>query len=100
LHEDSRNRHRRRDADDARDEPFGLVFRSRLTVGRTLGGSLRDCHASNDARPDARRQVRGRSAGKRTTSRIVSRPVSTIASRSIPTPSPPVGGMPYESAST
>ena len=29
-----------------------------------------------------------------------SRPVSTIASRSMPRPSPPVGGMPYESAST
>src|SRR5205823_3738552 len=44
---------------------------------------------------DARRR-----AGKRITSRIVSRPVSTIASRSIPSPRPPVGGMPYESAST
>ena len=30
------------------------------------------------------------------TSRIVSRPASTIASRSIPSPRPPVGGMPYD----
>jgi 3-methyladenine DNA glycosylase/8-oxoguanine DNA glycosylase len=36
----------------------------------------------------------GRSVGKRMTSRIVSRPVSSIASLSIPRPSPPVGGMP------
>ena len=43
---------------------------------------------------------RGRSAGKRITSRIASLPVSTIASRSIPIPQPPVGGIPYESAST
>ena len=34
------------------------------------------------------------------TSRIVSRPVRSIARRSIPSPSPPVGGIPYESAST
>ena len=45
--------------------------------------------------------IRGvRSAGKRITSRIESRPSSTIASRSMPSPSPPVGGIPYESAST
>ena len=37
---------------------------------------------------------RGRSAGKRITSRIASRPVNTIASRSMPSPSPPVGGIP------
>ncbi len=41
-----------------------------------------------------------RRAGKRTTSRIVSRPVSSITRRSMPRPSPPVGGIPYESAST
>ena len=43
---------------------------------------------------------RERSAGNRITSRIASLPVSTIVSRSIPIPQPPVGGMPYESAST
>ncbi len=37
---------------------------------------------------------RGRSAGKRITSRIASLPVSTMASRSIPIPQPPVGGIP------
>ena len=40
------------------------------------------------------------SAGKRTTSRIDSLPVSSITSRSIPRPIPPVGGIPYDSAST
>ena len=41
-----------------------------------------------------------RRAGKRITSRIVSRPVSTIASRSTPTPQPPFGAIPYDIAST
>ena len=45
-------------------------------------------------------QRRSRSAGKRITSRIESLPPSTIARRSMPMPRPPVGGMPYESAST
>ena len=40
------------------------------------------------------------SAGNRTTSRIDSLPVSSITSRSIPRPIPPVGGIPYDSAST
>jgi len=35
-----------------------------------------------------------RSAGKRITSRIVSRPERSIASRSIPSPRPAVGGIP------
>src|SRR5262249_26124242 len=43
---------------------------------------------------------RGRSAGDRIASRIPSLPVSPIASRSMPTPQPPVGGIPYASAST
>ena len=53
---------------------------------------------SNRRRLDA--LARSRSAGKRITSRIESLPPSTIASRSMPIPRPPVGGMPYESAST
>ena len=40
----------------------------------------------------------GRMAGKRITSRMEGWSVSTISSRSTPTPSPPVGGMPYSSA--
>ncbi len=51
------------------------------------------------ARPGHSRS-RSRSAGKRMTSRIVSQPVSSIARRSMPSPRPPVGGIPYESAST
>ena len=42
----------------------------------------------------------GRMSGKRITSRIEREFVKSIARRSIPTPSPAVGGMPYESAST
>ncbi len=42
----------------------------------------------------------GRSVGKRMTSRIVAAPEISMTSRSIPIPSPPVGGRPYSSAST
>ena len=41
-----------------------------------------------------------RIAGNSTTSRIDSRPVSSITRRSIPSPTPPVGGMPCSSAWT
>ena len=41
-----------------------------------------------------------RMAGNRTTSRMVSCPVSSIARRSMPRPTPPVGGRPYSSAVT
>src|SRR5580704_5240395 len=40
----------------------------------------------------------GRSSGNRITSRIVCEFVSSIASRSTPTPTPPAGGIPYDSA--
>lgn len=49
---------------------------------------------------DQRGSPFGRMSGKRITSRIEGEPVKSIASRSIPTPSPAVGGMPYERAST
>ncbi len=47
-------------------------------------------------RPDPR----GLMSGKRMTSRIEREFEKSIASRSMPIPSPAVGGMPYESAST
>ena len=40
----------------------------------------------------------GRRVGKRITSRMASAPLSSIASRSMPIPSPAVGGRPYSSA--
>lgn len=40
----------------------------------------------------------GLSWGKRMTSRIESTPSRSIASRSMPMPSPPAGGMPYSNA--
>ena len=39
-------------------------------------------------------------SGNRMTSRIDGEPVSTITRRSMPTPSPPVGGRPYSRART
>ena len=57
------------------------------------------------AGPGKRSRVRGsatgsgsRSAGNSTTSRIERRPHSSITSRSMPRPTPPVGGMPCSSA--
>ena len=44
--------------------------------------------------------VSRRSAGNRITSRMLGLSVSSIISRSMPTPQPPVGGMPYSSART
>ena len=41
-----------------------------------------------------------RSAGNKITSRMLALSVSSIISRSMPTPQPPVGGMPYSSART
>ena len=43
-------------------------------------------------------QASRRSAGNRITSRMLGLSVSSIISRSMPTPQPPVGGMPYSSA--
>ena len=40
----------------------------------------------------------GRMVGNRMTSRIAGAPVSSITMRSMPMPSPPVGGRPYSSA--
>jgi hypothetical protein len=42
--------------------------------------------------------VSGRMCGKRMTSRIEGESVKNMTSRSIPTPSPAVGGIPYSSA--
>jgi hypothetical protein len=44
--------------------------------------------------------AQSRIAGNSTTSRIERTPVSTITSRSIPIPIPPVGGIPCSSACT
>ena len=45
-------------------------------------------------------RARGRISGNRITSRIDGLSVSSMTSRSMPMPSPPVGGMPYSSART
>ena len=46
------------------------------------------------------REVSGRRCGKRSTSRMADTPVSSITRRSMPMPSPAVGGSPYSSART
>ena len=69
---------------------------SRIIVLTAIG---QDSAATQTAY-DAVRLQASRMAGKRTTSRIELRPVRSIASRSIPMPIPPVGGMPCSSAAT
>ena len=77
--------------------PFRIVARGRSATPR----------ARYPVRARGRRGRQGaaqprvaRSAGNSTTSRIDSLPVRSITKRSIPKPRPPVGGIPYESAST
>ena len=50
------------------------------------------------AQSGRRHRYSGRMAGKRITSRMEGWPVSSMSSRSTPTPSPPVGGIPYSRA--
>ena len=85
-------RHAEREAED-RD------LRDERDVGTAAG---RGQVAQRHERLEAHQSVgwRGRSSGNRITSRIECRFVRSIASRSIPTPSPAVGGRPYSSAST
>ena len=65
-----------------RHEPFEAHFGSPLAVASASGGSSDSL----------------RKSGKSTTSRIACESVSSITSRSMPTPSPAVGGKPCESA--
>src|SRR5690606_4818586 len=55
---------------------------------------------TNDNAYKLRRQTSGRICGNRITSRIEGESVKSITRRSIPMPSPAVGGMPYSSART
>jgi len=66
------------------------AWRSRLA---TPDYSFSACSA-----PSAVKSFSGRSCGNRITSRIVCESVISIASRSMPMPTPPAGGIPYDSA--
>ena len=82
-----------------RQQPEDLVEHCRLDRHRLVEGQAERVEQRVERVPLLRAH-RDRSAGNRITSRIASLPVSTIVSRSIPIPQPPVGGIPYESAST
>ena len=56
------------------------------------------CRRAGEPSAAGRPAERSAQRRKRITSRIVARPVNSIVSRSIPSLSPPVGGIPYESA--
>src|SRR6185437_19034 len=66
---------------------------------RTPCGPCRRLSRSLPTGPAAPGRPQSRIAGKRTTSRIEERPVRSMTSRSIPRPTPPVGGMPCSNAS-
>ena len=71
--------------------------RAHWRTGRQLEAALDASGLHRLVRPLRRSrssQSRRRSAGKSTTSRIDSRPVKSMASRSMPSPMPLVGGMP------
>ena len=64
---------------------------------RAVGGLRRQTGTPRGA-PHQWSSCSGRSVGNKMTSLIDSTPASSIATRSMPIPSPPVGGMPYSSA--
>ena len=84
----------RRDAEDEADER-GPCDDADLRVA-ARGEEVAPGEQGFDQRP----VPFGRMSGKRMTSRIDRELVKSIARRSMPTPSPAVGGIPYESAST
>ncbi len=72
--------------------PFWGIFKGMEAYFPSIGGcAWRERAPSLEGNPCYQGS---RSVGKSMTSRIVSRPVRSIASRSIPNPSPPVGGIP------
>ena len=103
----------------ARLQPEGVARRGHRAIRRVVPGASRRASGGgraghrrprgSDARVGARLEARvlalaavhaassvagGASAGKRMTSRIVSRPERSMTRRSMPRPSPPVGGIP------
>ena len=70
--------------------------------GTTCRAPMSSDATSRDRRPMPsrvhHRHLRSSGSGKRITSLIESTPASSITTRSMPMPSPPVGGMPYSSA--
>ena len=92
--------------------PLSVEYEEKLyAVGKIPGGfNKREGKASENAILTSRvidRPMRplfpkdytsGRSSGKSSTSRMVDSSVSSMVRRSMPTPSPAVGGMPYSSA--
>ena len=65
---------------------------------RAVGGDRREHRRPTRGARVMVTSTSGRSVGNRMTSLIVSTPASSITSRSMPMPRPPVGGMPYSRA--
>ena len=74
-----------------------VPMKKRLSVGNDVGGCGEVALERNGPRASST-VSRCDAAENRMTSRIVVWPVSNITSRSMPTPSPPVGGMPCSRA--
>ena len=93
----------RRGRESRRERPRGRAPARRRLDRRAASERGRPRRRRGRSPSPARRRrapSSGRRVGKRMTSRIVSTPASSITSRSMPIPSPPVGGSPYSSAST
>ena len=104
-HQPERDQHRHHadgdshhgDGRDHRDERL-LAARRQVAHGDAQLPGHRSPQPASFSPPS--RPASGRMWGNRITSRIEGEPVSSIASRSIPTPQPPVGGRPCPSART
>ena len=87
------------------DRELAFVFEKDLRVLPTMATVLvwndawmYDTGPGRYAAHSGARHPSGLMAGKRMTSRIEGRSAITMSSRSIPTPTPPAGGIPYSSA--
>jgi hypothetical protein len=71
-----------------------------LSTNVPAGTHLKRCQGlpCESSVPSVLKVFSGRSKGKRITSRMVCESVSSMHSRSTPTPTPPAGGIPYDSA--
>ena len=80
---------------DALDVEDGPASADAASVMGRAGNGL---GAAGERPEDGEEQAQSRIAGNSTTSRRLLAPVNSITSRSMPRPTPPVGGIPASSA--
>src|SRR5439155_4343279 len=97
VHDVMKDGHYARDHDQTAHPHHHATGRYERDQGYQPGGSPAAEVPTRDSRLKAGDHS-GRSVGKRMTSRIDTSPARTITRRSMPSPNPPVGGMPNSSA--